>query len=64
MAKDIVNITCYRTRKAWKRDEAIKFFAEASFACEGSEKERYENILVGLVCGLTEISDIEIMVKA
>ena len=48
---DEVIIICYREAKTMRRQEAIEFFAEGVAECDGSEKERYANILADLLAG-------------
>lgn len=55
--KDIVRITCYGQTKKMERSEAIKFYQEGIRCSEGSERDRYVNILLGLMDGATEVSD-------
>lgn len=55
--KDIVKVTCYGTTKEYERKEAIKRFLEGMMCSEGSERERYTNIYLGLLQGLKEVSD-------
>lgn len=53
-------ITCYGSTKTYpesERDIKIKEFAEAVRCCEGSEKERYANILSDLLNGLSHAKD-------
>lgn len=57
---DIVTIICYGKRSQMARDEAIAFYSEAIAACDGSEKDRYMNIFLGLVMGLTVCTDGEV----
>lgn len=54
---DIVNVTCYGKTERMERQKAINKFAEAIAWSDGSEKERYANILVGLLSGSTDVSD-------
>ena len=54
---DIVNITCYGKTEKMERSKAIKFYRECADYSEGSERERYVNILFGLMDGLTNVSD-------
>lgn len=49
--KDIVTIVCYGHKKQMERDEAIRFYREGFFCSEGSEQNRYANILIGLYGG-------------
>jgi len=55
--KNPVEVTCYDETKTWERDEAIEFFTEGMFATEGSESERYRNIVRKLQSGLTKVDD-------
>ena len=49
---DKVLTICYGQQKLWdNRDEAYRFFTEAFFSSEGSEKERYATILAGIDSG-------------
>jgi hypothetical protein len=57
--KDIVKVTCYGTTKEYERQDAIKKFLEGMMFCEGSERERYVNIYLGLMKGCKEVSDVE-----
>ena len=54
---DKVKITCYGVTSMMERKEAIKFYRECADWSEGSERERYVNILFGLMDGLNEVSD-------
>lgn len=54
---DKVKITCYGNTEIMERNEAIKFYRECADHSEGSERERYVNILFGLMDGLNEVSD-------
>lgn len=54
---DIVEITCYGKTEMMERNEAIRFYREGADCSEGSERERYVNILFGLMDGLSEVSD-------
>lgn len=61
MAKmtDKVKITCYGETKEWIRKDALKFYKEAERCCEGSERERYMNIVDQLEDGETVCVDTE-----
>ena len=49
---------CYGKEQVFKsRKAAINFYSEAMFNTEGSEQERYCNILAGLYRGETRCSD-------
>lgn len=40
---------CYNKKQIWHdREQAISFFREAVMCSDGSERERYMNILMGL----------------
>jgi hypothetical protein len=53
-----VKVTCYRQTETMTRGEAIREYYEAMLYCEGSEGERYTNIYLQLMEGLTEVSDL------
>ena len=57
MRKDMVSITCYGRTEMMERKSAMKFYRECADNSEGAERERYVNILFGLMDGLTEVSD-------
>lgn len=57
--EDIVSITCYNKTEKMERSKAIEFYREAANYSEGSERERYVNILFGLMDGLNEVYDDE-----
>ena len=61
MAKmtDKVKITCYGETEEMTRKEALKFYREAMRACEGSERDRYANIVIQLEDGATECTDLD-----
>lgn len=49
---DAVIVVCYGSRQIWKsRKDAIAFYTEGVTACEGSERDRYVNVLMELMCG-------------
>ena len=53
-----VTTICYGQEKHWEnRWDAIDFFKEGAMACDGSEKERYTNILLKLLAGEEACSD-------
>lgn len=55
---DKVTTICYGQAREWdNRWDAIDFFKEGVMACDGSEKERYTNILLKLLAGETLCSD-------
>lgn len=46
---DVVKTICYGKERLWdKKEEAIEFFVDCMLNSEGSEKERYCNILSSL----------------
>lgn len=54
---DLVKITCYRTTKEMERADAIRFYQECVMMSEGAERNRYVNVLIGLLSGAKEVSD-------
>ena len=50
---DIVTIRCYNTEEKMTRGEAIKKYGDGVEFCEGSERERYVEILMQLLAGNT-----------
>lgn len=52
-----VTVVTYGKEKRWNREEAISFFANAVLECDGSEKERYANVLAQLCLGNNYCSD-------
>ena len=54
---DMVQITCYGTTETMTRQQGIAKYGEAMLWCEGSERERYAQILGELLAGYTECSD-------
>ena len=55
---DKVTTICYGQAKEWEnRWDAIDFFKEGAFVCDGSEKDRYTNILLKLLAGETVCTD-------
>lgn len=58
---ETVRTVCYDTEDIWKsRELAKQFFLRAMAACEGSEKERYTNIYMKLMMGMTDCDDSEV----
>ena len=58
---ETVRTVCYDTEDIWKsRYQAKQFFLRAMAACEGSEKERYTNIYMKLMMGMTDCDDSEV----
>ena len=55
---DKVVITCYNKTEMWIRKDALKYFKECERACEGSERERYMNIVDQLEDGKVVCSDL------
>lgn len=43
--KDPVIVVCYNEREHWERDKAIAFYEEGMFCCEGSEADRYKQVV-------------------
>lgn len=57
MEQDLVKITCYGKKQVMKRKEAIKYFLDCMYCSEGSERERYTIIYLGLLAGHKVVSD-------
>ena len=58
---ETVRTVCYDTEDIWKsRELAKQFFLRAMAACESSEKERYTNIYMKLMMGMTDCDDSEV----
>jgi len=55
--KDPVQVTCYGETKTWEREDALKFFLDGAYFCDGSEAERYLNIYYQLIHGAKEAHD-------
>lgn len=56
--KKVITTVCYgRTREWTSVEEALQFFLVCILSSDGSEKERYERIVVGLKSGKTMCSD-------
>lgn len=56
---DVVKTICYGKERLWdKKEEAIEFFIDCMLNSEGSEKERYCNILASLRANLKVCKDI------
>lgn len=47
---DSIEVVCYGESKVWKdRVKAYKFYERAAANSEGSERERYINICLGII---------------
>lgn len=58
-ALDAVKTICYGKERLWdKKEEAIEFFIDCMLNSEGSEKERYCNILSSLKANLKVCKDV------
>ena len=56
---DVVKTICYGKERLWdKKEEAIEFFIDCMLNSEGSEKERYCNILSSLKANLKVCKDV------
>ena len=55
---DIVTITCYRKTEKMVRRDAMMKYLEYLLCTEGSEMERYANILRQLFLGEMECNDL------
>lgn len=57
-AEDSVTTICYGQSQEWEnRWDAVDFFRDGAYACDGSERDRYETILMKLLAGETVCSD-------
>ena len=54
---DLVTITCYGKTETMERKQAIKSYTEAVFACDGAEKDHYDDILSQLQLGRKVCTD-------
>lgn len=54
---DQVTIICYDKSETRNREEAIEFYTEGMMCCEGSERDRYTSIVMGLQAGLKTVDD-------
>lgn len=53
-----VTTTCYgRTREWTTREEALAFFLDGAYACEGAERDRYARIAAMLADGCDHAYD-------
>ena len=51
-------VTCYNRTEQWKsRNAAIKFYRFGARCCDGSERDRYMSIYMGLEDGLDVVND-------
>ena len=57
MSKDMVTITCYGKTEQMSRKDAIGKYLECIAWSEGSERDRYTNIYLGLISGETNVCD-------
>lgn len=48
---EIITVRCYYKEKKMTRAKALKLYREGYECCEGSEKERYSEILMDLMDG-------------
>lgn len=56
---DVVKTICYGKERLWdKKEEAIEFFVDCMLNSEGSEKERYCNILSSLKANSNVCKDV------
>ena len=54
---DTVKVTCYGDTEVMKRGEALSFYRECAAGSDGSEQQRYFNIILELEQGLMEVDD-------
>lgn len=53
-----VTVICYGRFKIWNnREDAIKFYMDGVYGCDGCEKERYLNIVFELMSGRDVATD-------
>ena len=58
---ETVRTVCYGAEDIWRnREQARQFFLKAMASAGGSEKERYTNIYVKLMIGMTDCDDSEV----
>lgn len=55
--KDIVTIICYGKTEQMEREKAKEFYLNCMANSEGSERNRYTNIYLDLVAGLSVCTD-------
>lgn len=56
--RDSVTVVCYGREEVWaSRKDAIAFYTDGVRACDGSERDRYVNVLIELMCGLKICTD-------
>ena len=54
----MVRVICYGKEDIWKnREDAIRFYREGVACCDGSERERYVNVLMDLLDGKAVCTD-------
>lgn len=54
---DVVKIICYKRESEMNRQDAIREFTEGVMVCDGSERDRYMNVLLDLMAGKTVCRD-------
>ena len=54
---DIVKVTCYGRTETLTRNEALRKYSEAILGSDGSERDRYAQIVAELVDGWSTVSD-------
>ena len=54
---DLVKVTCYGRTETLTRNEALKKYSEAILWSDGSERDRYAQIVAELVDGWSTVSD-------
>ncbi len=55
--EDLAKVTCYGKTTTWQRKKAFNFFAECGLHSEGSESDRYGEIVIQLGNKEKECSD-------
>jgi len=54
----MVSVTCYGKTERMTRARALEKYSEGASVCDGSEAERYSNIVMQLLDGETECYDL------
>ena len=55
---DPVRVTCYGETRTWERADAINYYMQGIGFSDGSEQQRYANIVYQLARGAKEARDI------
>ena len=58
MEDNPVTVTCYGISRIWQsRNDALEFYTQGMFECEGAESERYKRIVGRLLAGDNPVTD-------